>query len=121
MPAADEAAALPRYGAPDLVSFARDLLNAAGMPGERVSHVAEILTEGDLLGHTTHGLQLLSPYLKEITEGKMRTSGEVDVVADRGAAVTWDGRRLPGPWLVVRAIDLATERARQHGLSAVTI
>ncbi len=120
MPAADEAAR-PRYGAADLVSFGRDLLSAAGMPGERASIVAEILAEGDLLGHTTHGLQLLAPYLKEIAEGKMRTSGEVDVVADRGAAVTWDGRRLPGPWLVVKAIDLATERARQHGLCAVTI
>jgi LDH2 family malate/lactate/ureidoglycolate dehydrogenase len=117
MPAAAEAA----YGAPELVSFAHDLLSAAGMPGQRASTVAEVLVEGDLLGHTTHGLQLLAPYLKEIAEGKMRTSGEVDVVADRGAAVTWDGRRLPGPWLVVTAIDLATERARQHGLCAVSI
>ena len=29
----------------------------------------------------------------------MTAAGEPEVVADRGATVTWDGRRLPGVWL----------------------
>jgi LDH2 family malate/lactate/ureidoglycolate dehydrogenase len=35
--------------------------------------------------------------------------------------VTWDGGALPGVWLTARAIDLAVERARKHGLCAVAI
>ena len=87
----------PRYRAADLADFAASLLARAGASADRARTIAGLLLEADLMGHTTHGLQLLAPYLKEIAEGKMRTSGEVDVVADRGAAVTWDGRRLPGP------------------------
>jgi L-lactate dehydrogenase len=35
--------------------------------------------------------------------------------------VTWDGRYLPGPWLVVRAIDLACERIRTYPVVTVAI
>jgi LDH2 family malate/lactate/ureidoglycolate dehydrogenase len=51
----------------------------------------------------------------------MTPSGEPEVVADRGAVVTWDGRRLPGVWLATRAVDLAVERAARHGIAAVAI
>ena len=83
--------------------------------------MAEVLVEADLLGHTTHGLALLAPYLGEIEKGAMATSGEPQVVADFPAAVTWDGRRLPGPWLTVRALDLAIARARHNGTCTVAI
>jgi LDH2 family malate/lactate/ureidoglycolate dehydrogenase len=51
----------------------------------------------------------------------MKSKGEPTTVADRGPAVTWDGNALPGVWLTARAIDLAVERARTHGLCAVAI
>ena len=92
-----------------------------GWRGDRAAVVAEVLVEGDLLGHTTHGLAQLPGYLGAITAGTMATAGEPQVVSDRGGAVLWDGRRLPGPWLVVQAADLAMERARQHGTGTVVI
>lgn len=61
---------LDRYLATDLLGFATALLEKAGMPAERAAAVAEILLYGDLLGHDTHGLQLLGPYLAEIEAGK---------------------------------------------------
>ena len=51
----------------------------------------------------------------------MTPTGEPEVVADRGAAVTWDGRRLPGVWLTARAVELAADRATTHGLAAIAI
>jgi LDH2 family malate/lactate/ureidoglycolate dehydrogenase len=110
-----------RYPAPELITFATALLTGAGLEPEKAATVAEILVEGDLLGHTTHGLQLLAPYLAEIEKGGMTREGEPGVVADFPAAVTWDGRRLPGPWLVVRALALATARARRNGACTVVI
>lgn len=107
--------------APDLIAFARSLLVAAGMEGDKAAAVAEILVEGDLLGHTTHGLALLAPYLGELERGAMTGRGEPRVIADFPAAVTWDGGRLPGQWLTRRAIDLAIERARVNGSCAVSI
>ena len=46
-------------------------------------------------------------YLGELDAGAMTPRGEPEVVADRGAASTWDGRRLPGVWLTAKAVDLA--------------
>ena len=43
------------------------------------------------------------------------------MIADFPAAVTWDGMRLPGVWLTVRAIDLALERAKKLGTCTVAI
>jgi LDH2 family malate/lactate/ureidoglycolate dehydrogenase len=111
----------PRYQAGALVDFAARLLERTGLAAERARIVAEILVEGDLLGHDTHGLALLPPYLKEIETGQMALAGEPETVSDRGAVVTWDGRRLPGPWLVVRALELALARATRHGTCTVTI
>lgn len=109
------------YAASDLLAFADQLLQSAGMPPDKAQAVADVLLEGDLLGHTTHGLALLAPYLAELESGKMRKDGEPLVVSDHPAAVTWDGQRLPGPWLVLKAIDLATQRARTQGTGTVVI
>ena len=51
------------FGARDLISFATELLERAGLSHAQAVAVAEILVEGDLLGNSTHGIQLLSPYL----------------------------------------------------------
>jgi LDH2 family malate/lactate/ureidoglycolate dehydrogenase len=47
--------------------------------------------------------------------------GEPRVLAERTVAATWDGERLPGPWLVRRAIDWARPRAQMHGSATVVI
>jgi len=111
----------PRYIASQLIPFSAELLQAAGLDADKAKVVAEVLTEGDLLGHTTHGLALLAPYLDELEKGTMTKSGEPRVIADYPAAITWDGRRLPGPWLVVRALDDAMARARRQGTCTVVI
>ena len=48
-----------RYPARELIEFATALLRSSGLDSDKSGIVAEILTEGDLLGHTTHGLALL--------------------------------------------------------------
>lgn len=113
--------AAPRYAADMLGAMAVQLLRKAGLSPDKAASVAEILLEGDLMGHSTHGLALLGPYLGEIEKGTMAKEGEPDVIADHGAAVTWNGHYLPGPWLVCRAVDLAIERAFTHKVATVVI
>ncbi len=110
-----------RHAAPVLIAYATELLICAGLESDKATVVAAILIEGDLLGHTTHGLALLAPYLAELEKGTMTKTGEPRVIADFPAAVTWDGQRLPGPWLVSRALDLAIPRARTQGTCTVVI
>jgi len=110
-----------RFDVAELQSFVQTILQRADMPQDKALDVASILIEGDLLGHDTHGLQLLPTYLEEMAKGRMTLDGEPELVADQGAVVTWDGRRLPGPWLVLRAIALASERARRLGVGVVCV
>jgi L-lactate dehydrogenase len=111
----------PRYAVSTLLEFAATALTQAGLEPAKAAAVADILVEGDLLGHTTHGLFLLPLYLAEIEKGRMTLSGAPEVVADFPAAVTWDGRRLPGQWLTLEAIALACERAKRLGTCTVVI
>ena len=110
-----------RPSADSLVIFADALLMRVGLEPDKARTVAEILVEADLLGHTTHGLALLAGYLGEIEKGAMTKSGAPRVLADFPSAVTWDGQRLPGPWLVVRALELAAARAKTNGTCTVVI
>jgi LDH2 family malate/lactate/ureidoglycolate dehydrogenase len=112
---------MTRHPASLLIKFATLLLTRAGLDAAKAQTVAEVLVEGDLLGHTTHGLCLLALYLGELGQGSMTKTGEPRVVADFPAAVTWDGMRLPGPWLTVKAIELASARAKINGTCTVAI
>ena len=77
--------------------------------------------EADLLGHTTHGLDMLARYLQEIETGRMAKTGEPETLRDRGSALVWDGCRLPGPWLTRRAIAAATDRLKEHPTVTVVV
>lgn len=110
-----------RYDAADLRRFAIFLFEQAGLDTEKAHVTADILVEGDLLGHTTHGLALLPAYVDAALSGAMLGSGEPDVLSGTAIVETWDGKRLPGPWLVVKAAELASARAAGAGISAVSI
>src|ERR1051325_3644096 len=110
-----------KYDATALCKFAKALLLASGLDDDRAFDVADVLLEGDLLGHTTHGLALLPLYLEALRENMMEKYGEPEIVADHGASLTWDGRYLPGPWLVRRAIRVAQERLAKKPILPIGI
>ena len=110
-----------KFRTSDLTAFAAALLAGSNLAKDRAEVVATLLVEGDLLGHTTHGLALLPGYLQQIASGGMAVAGKPEVVSDRSAAVVWDGKRLPGLWLTHEAITVASQRARTFGIGAVAI
>ena len=110
-----------RYSADTLVAFGHALLRKAGVRDDIARDVATILVEGDLLGHNTHGLALLAGYLAEIDKGAMATTGEPTVITARAATQAWDGNRLPGPWLTLRALDAAMAMSDACGTGTVVI
>jgi len=112
---------LARYDAAALREAASSLFQAHGVPAEKAVVMADVLVESDLMGHITHGLGLVPKYLDDLAKGNMVLEGEPRVIADRGACVTWDGRLLPGGWLTMKALDLAMERVKTHGVVSVAI
>ena len=111
----------PRYRPEELATFAEALFAAVGLDAGKARTVGELLVEADLMGHTTHGLALAAPYLGDVEKGGMAATGEPGVVRDKGACLTWDGRRLPGVWLAARAVDEAGGRAERLGTGTVVV
>ncbi|MFC3567865.1 Ldh family oxidoreductase [Paracoccus simplex] len=110
-----------RYDRSELLAYAEALLTRAGMEPDKAAVTAEILIEGDMIGHDTHGLQLMPWYLECLAEGSLNGIGSYEVVADKGAGFVWDGRLLPGAWLLTRALAQAMERVRDHGIVGAAI
>lgn len=104
-----------------LRGYTRRVFEAAGLATDKARAVAQYLVEADMMGHTTHGLALAPWYLAAIGDGTVPKDGEPQVISDRGAAVCWRGRRLPGAWLAEQAMLLACERAREYGTTTVVV
>ena len=104
-----------------LTQYAAALLRAAGLDGDKPDVTARLLVSADAMGHDTHGLAQLPDYLDDIASGAMLATGEPDILTDRPAASVWDGKYLPGVWLVDRAVRLAARRAQIHGVCAISI
>ena len=66
-----------KYPATTLQQFGESLLVAAGLATARARDVAEVLLEGDLLGHTTHGFALLPAYLDSLKQNGMARDGDI--------------------------------------------
>ncbi len=109
------------WNAAALRGFAIGCGHAAGLGPAQAEAVAEVLLEGDLMGHDTHGLALLAPYLESLAAGDMLGEGEPGVVSATPVVAQWDGRKLPGPWLTRRAIAEASRAAAAFGIGAVSI
>lgn len=108
--------AAARYRIESLRQLAESLFSAAGLDADKSAAVARVLITGDMVGQRTHGMALCPQYLDQIEKGLMTTQGEPDVLRDSGSVFVWDGKYLPGPWLVSRALDQACDRAATHGV-----
>ncbi len=105
-----------RFKPDDLLQFGTALLQKGGIPLERARIIAEILLEADMMGHVTHGFQLLHQYLKELETGSMRKRGNEKVLLDHGTAILWDGKRLSGIYLTHKALLEAAQRVQNQPL-----
>jgi L-lactate dehydrogenase len=110
-----------RYGVEPLARFTADLLAAAGLERDKAESVSRLLVLTDMLGRPTHGVALAPPYAEQLEKGLMLRAGEPETLQDTGATLVWDGRYLPGLWLVERALTLAFERVAGHGVVTFAI
>lgn len=104
-----------------LYGSTQQILKKCGLDAGKAESTARILIEGDLLGHRTHGLQLLPAYVESLESGKMETEGSFEILNENPATCLIDGRYLPGIWLVEKAIDKAIGMAKSNGSGTVVI
>jgi L-lactate dehydrogenase len=110
-----------RFSSRELTETASSVLQHAGMSDAQADVVAAVLVEADLMGHTTHGLNLLSPYLTELREGRMNVRDSYETVVDTPSTAVWDGRYISGVYLTQQAIDAALAKSSSVPVVTYTI
>lgn len=97
------------------------LFAACGLPQDAAETVAAALVDADLRGIPSHGTLLAPMYAERLRRGSVSTATRAEVVVDAGALAVLDANHALGILTADQAIALAIEKARAHGLGAVTV
>jgi uncharacterized oxidoreductase len=91
----------------------------AGTTPEEARLVADHLVDANLMGHDSHGVIRVQPYIGLLRDGRTTTGKGIRITKDAGALITVDGQEGLGQVVVKQAMDLAIERARAHGVAVL--
>jgi uncharacterized oxidoreductase len=93
-----------------------ELWRRAGSSEREATLTADHLVAANLAGHDSHGVGMAPRYVRSAQAGELQLNRTVEVVMDQGALVTVDGRHGMGQSVTHQAMEIAIERARQHGV-----
>lgn len=99
-----------------LVKKIADRLVLAGVAPEQAQIEAEIMSEADLLGVPSHGVRMLPPLLKAISENRVTPDPQFNYVRQFGAIAVLDCNNGPGRYASYKAMQQATKLAKEFGV-----
>ncbi len=101
--------------------FMVDVFAGLGTPAEDARICAEVLITSDLNGIESHGVGRLKYYYDRIRAGVQHTQTEIEVVKETETTAVLDGHHGMGHVIAYRAMRMAMDKAKQHGLGAVAV
>ena len=101
---------------PALQRWVIDLWLAAGSSPDEARLTADHLVGANLAGHDSHGVGMVPRYVKSWLAGELQLNRHVAVGSDSGTMLSLDAQRGMGQSLAYEAMNLAIDRARQHGV-----
>jgi hydroxycarboxylate dehydrogenase B len=104
-----------------LRDLVQTIFERAGSNAAESEAVADHLIEANLMGHDSHGVIRVAPYIELLRSGKWAANRHIEIVKDAGAVVVVDGGQGIGQVIAKEAVDLGIERARAHGVAVVGV
>ncbi len=106
-----------------LEHFMVDVFKGLGVPDDDARVCANVLIMADKRGIYSHGVGRLKPiYYDRIVKGGVQfPEAEFEVVRDCKATAVVDGHHGMGMVIAKRSMEMAIEKARDHGLGMVTV
>ena len=102
--------------------FVETALINEGVDVERAKQASATLSYSDLAGLDTHGvLNLMSLYVKGLSEGVISRTAEIEVLRDQGAVVTLDAHQMLGLNAGHYAMQMAMDKAKQYGVGIACV
>ena len=103
------------------LSHATAMLVAAGVPEKNAGLTARAIVTSDVWGNPSHGLMRLPFYLQRITMGGVNAGANLNIISERGAITSIDGEDGLGHWQVWEAAQLGVSKAKEFGISLVSV
>lgn len=100
-----------------LHDIALQMLRAGGSTEAEAQTVADHLIGANLAGHDSHGVVMLSPYVKSLKNGNLKPNHPHTVVSESGSFAVWDARGCYGQVVARDAMQWAIDTARTHGVA----
>jgi LDH2 family malate/lactate/ureidoglycolate dehydrogenase len=92
-----------------------------GVPPADAHICVDVLIAADLRGIESHGVGRLKYYYDRIKAGRQVVQTEIEVVKETETTAVLDGHHGMGHVIACRAMRMAMDKARQHGLGAVAV
>ena len=97
------------------------VLAARGVPPADAALQADHLVEGDLRGHSSHGIQRLPVIARRLDAGLAKATAAPTVIEHSAVTLTIDGDRALGPVAAALALDRAVELAAAQGVAVAAL
>ena len=105
-----------------LETFMKECLINCGMPKEDAGIVSDILITSDKRGIDSHGIGRLKPiYIDRIDWGILNPKTKIDVVKETTTTAVLDGNNGMGHVVSKKAMQMAIDKAKEHGMGMVTV
>jgi L-2-hydroxycarboxylate dehydrogenase (NAD+) len=102
--------------------FMMDVFESYGVPSDRAETCAEVLIQADRRGIDSHGLGRLKPiYCDRMDAGILYPNQPIDVITETDTTALLDGNLGLGLYIGPYAMQLAINKAKQHGVGFVAV
>ena len=103
------------------IDFATSLLIASGVEESKAAITARAIIASDVWGNASHGLMRLGYYLRRLDAGGINAKAELNEISSRPAVSVFDGENGLGHWQVWEGAKLGVARAKEFGISLISI
>lgn len=101
--------------------FCQKVFAGYGFTPEECAQITDVLLAADLSGIESHGIQRLIRYHKEVTSGMVKMDAKPEIVKETPLSAVIEGNDVMGQPLSVKAMQMAIDKAKQHGVGIVTV
>ena len=97
------------------------IYTSLGVNDDKASVLSDSLVMADLWGHSSHGVLRTTWYAERMQHHVIDIKTDPEITTDTGPLLAIDGHNGIGQFITRQAVGLAADRARQYGISCVSI
>jgi uncharacterized oxidoreductase len=110
-----------RIAAERLRELVRSVFTATGSGPHEAERIGHYLVEANLVGHDSHGVIRVPPYVEWVRAGKLLPNQQLKIVSENEAIAVVDGQFGFGQVMGEEAMKLAIAKSARHGVAVVAL